>query len=392
MWRLAVLTVSALACTSCAAYVWGENTDGQLGLGTSGSTADEIAPVEMTGGPGVWESLSAGQNHSCGVAANASLWCWGENVSGQVGNGVTAPGLPQATPVQVGAATDWRLSTAGGSHSCAVMDDSTLWCWGNGFSGQLGTGPLFGQESSPVDVSTGVSTVSAGGDHTCAIADSGELSCWGTGSSGQLGVGLGCPPDVDDDFTVCGDVTSPPTAVGAPAQVGTAANWEWIDLGKQHTCGIRNPGILWCWGLNNQGRLGDDTTIERSSPTAVFTGFVDWASVSAGDHHTCAIRNSGYLYCWGRNDKGQLGTGDLTEYHTPQPIGNDFWREVSAGGDHTCGIQEDNSLWCWGDNGAGQLGDDTGVDRNVPTAVATTAVWHGVSAGAKHTLATVRPE
>jgi alpha-tubulin suppressor-like RCC1 family protein len=212
----------------------------------------------------------------------------------------------------------------------------------------------------------------------------GQLYAWGTNALGLLGSGSSA-------FTLEQPI---------PTRVGSSL-WRAVDGGNEHVCAIRDDGLLFCWGLRSDGRLGDGlSTGSVSAPTIV--GSARWKQISAGERHTCGIQEDGSLWCWGYNSSnggmgpmgsGQLGVGDTLDRNTPTRVGAGFdWREVSAGTAHSCAIKEDGSLWCWGEQSNwGRLGlgaSDPGADVLVPQRVMTPApTWSRVAAGNFHTCA-----
>ncbi len=319
-----------------------------------------------------WGQVVAGSGHSCGILTDHTLWCWGANADGQIGDGTTANGF---SPIQVGADTNWAQVAGGDSYSCATKTDHTLWCWGGNAKGQLGDGTSV---SLPAPAQVGVGTnwgqVSAGADYTCAGKNNGTVWCWGDNWSGQLGLGKKAG-----------------RTIYSPAQVGGETNWGQVSAGADHTCATKTDSSLWCWGDNGSGQLGLGKRAGRTiySPAQV-GGETNWGQVSAGADHTCATKTDNSLWCWGKNWSGQLGLGRKAgrKIYSPTQVGGETnWGKVSAGTDYTCATKTDNSLWCWGANASGQLGDGTSVNRYSPTQVGAGTNWGKVSAGTDHTCA-----
>lgn len=302
--------VSALAAGSshtCALLgagtikCWGLNSSGQLG---DNSTTNRPLPTTQVAGISTATSIAAGGNHSCAILANGNVRCWGANGSGQLGDNsitnrrspITVAGLPQlATRIALGS-----------SHSCAILQDKSVWCWGNNASGQLGDNKASGPNSpSPVQAQ-GISTaiaVAAGNFHSCAVLSDGTARCWGNNSNGQLGDGT----TVDKSI---------PTAVGS---LGGLA--ERIRAGAAHTCAeLQNNGPR-CWGYNIFGQVGNNTSGNTlSSPVATHV-ISNSASLATGGYHTCATINNGSTYCWGVNSYGQIGNGERqVNKHVPTLI------------------------------------------------------------------------
>ena len=209
--------------------------------------------------------------------------------------------------------------------------------------------------------------VVTGSGHTCALAPSGQTYCWGLNSSGELG----------DNTTT---IRSTPVAV----QQG-AVKFTSLTAGNAHTCGLTSAGAAYCWGNNGSGRLGDNTTTERHTPTAV-SGGLTWSSLSAGASHTCGLTTAGAAYCWGWNNSGRLGDGTTTNRNTPTAVsGGLTWSSISAGTTHTCGLTTAGVAYCWGYNANGRLGDVTTTQRLTPTAVSGGLTWSSTSNGDSHT-------
>lgn len=261
-------------------------------------------------------------------------------------------------------------SISGGFNHGCTLRQGELWCWGTNTAGQLGTGDTTGHEA-PVRISSGWRLLSSGGqaNHSCALQADGSPWCWGDNQYGQLGLGD----------------SGGGTQRWSPTQVA-ASRWRLLSRGQRHTCGVDHGGGLWCWGYNDEGRLGLGDHSDRSAPTQVAAGET-FSDVSAGDGHTCAVRSDGSLWCWGRNTHGQLGLGSQAsvQYTLPEKVGSATWTQLTAGQLQTCGIQTDGSLWCWGQNSAYQLGLGDADQRDLPAQVGTSTSWLEVSTCWFHT-------
>ena len=311
--------------------------------------------------------VETGDRHTLAIMADGTLWAWGENWYGQLGDGTNQD---QAAPVQVGTDTDWVMVAAGGGHSVALKSDGTLWAWGWNYVGQLGDGTIE-DKAAPVRVGTDMDwvAISAGYRHTIGLKSDGTLWGWGYNIDGQLGDGT-----TDNKTT--------------PVQIGSETDWETVVAGDAFTMALKSDGTLWAWGRNSDGQLGDGTTENRFAPVQVGSD-TDWWAVSAGVDHAMGLKSNGTLWAWGYNGDGQLGNGTFDSSTVPIQIGSDGdWVEVSAGNTFTLGSRSDGSLWAWGWNRYGQLGDGTLIDRNTPVQVGTDTDWSAVSAGsADHTAA-----
>ena len=311
---------------------WGNNDEGELG--NNGSAATQVAPVAVNGG-GSWASLSMGYYHGCGIRPGGALYCWGLNTSRQIGDG-TSDAL-KLVPTAVANGGVWSQISAGWQHSCGLKNDQTLWCWGDNDNGQLGDGSV-ATRSVPTAIS-GAATwlqVSAGETHSCGVRTDNKLYCWGLNTDGQLGDGTTTPQQspllIDaasdwkqvstgrrqscgikaDDTLWCwgyngfgglGDNTI--TARSVPTQVFGGGAWKYISVGSIHACAIKTDDTLWCWGYNGDGQAGYPGGTQRV-PTEVSGGGL-WSTVAAGNAHSCGVtHNSGHLYCWGSNVHGAL--------------------------------------------------------------------------------------
>ena len=318
--------------------------------------------------PSQWLDLSSGNHHVCGIAANNSLWCWGNNMWGEVGDGSTTQ---KNFPTHIGADLDWKTLALGEYHSCALKNSGSLYCWGENDEGQVGDGTTVTARVAPTVVNgdTNWAAVDGGGLHTCALKTNGTLWCWGYDSDGRLG-----------------DNGAAGTIAKSPIPIGSATDWKQVSAGGDHSCGIKNGRTLWCWGDNSIGQLGDKTTVNKTVPTRIGKD-KDWSQVSAGYLYTCARKTDGTLWCWGYNDYGTLGIGNTVTKTSPVKVGTAAtWSEVFATAFHTCARQKNNSLWCWGGNDFGQLGRGNTVTPALkPTKVGTG--WNLFETGWLHSCA-----
>jgi len=256
-------------------WAWGRNWHGELGDGTTITL--RINPTQI-GTATSWASVSAGHGRTVAIRTDGTLWAWGRNWYGELGDGTTI--TPRINPTQIGTATNWTYVSAGSMHTVAMRTDGTLWAWGNNSRGQLGDDTIT-HRNTPVQIGTYTdwAYVSAGSEHTIAIKTDGSLWAWGSNSRGQLGDGT----TIDRS---------------TPVRIGTATNWAYVSAGQSHTMAIRTDGTLWAWGCNSHGELGDRTTTSRNTPVQIGTD-TDWVSITAGGLHTAAIRRNGTLWAWG---------------------------------------------------------------------------------------------
>lgn len=338
---------------------WGSNTFFQLGI-TPAATV-QYSPVMVPGLSGV-VGLSAGASHTCALLADTTVSCWGRNNSGQLGDGTL---VNRAAPAAVSGLVDVVQLASGSMHTCALKRDGTIWCWGNNGSGRLGDGTTT-RRTTPVQVSTATgminaTAVAAGNSHTCALVNDGQLAfCWGANSFGQLG-------------------DSTRTARRTPVQVNSEDQWRSISAGQNFTCGVHQlvSNSVECWGRNNVGQLGDETTeLFRLTPSPVHdTGgadLIDGVQLSAYGSAACVVLGDGTARCWGKNNQGQVGDGTTatarriaTPVSAPAGLANQLFF-VSRGLDHACALNPGGELYCWGHNGFAQLGDGTRTRRTTP--------------------------
>ena len=330
----AILRNGTLTC-------WGDNGVGQLGIGAKGGI--ETTPVCVPGLENV-SHVSAGKSHSCAITTNGSVVCWGYRGYGRVGDG-NNDGVAIA-PSRVIGLKDAVQVAAGGFHTCALLSNGSVACWGWNSDFQLG-GDIPTFETS-IPILTGVENatqVVTGMYHTCALLSNGSVACWGWSGYGQLG------------HEVKGAGVIPKGA--KPGLVIGIDNASQIATGCFHTCALLSNGSVACWGDNGYGQLGDGTSEDRSYPVLV-ADLTDAVQIATGCFHTCALPSNGSVACWGDSSYGQLGSRILGNSSIPVRVyGIDNAARVSAGGFHTCAVLRDGRLKCWGDDSHGQLGDGT---------------------------------
>lgn len=357
-----------------ALYCWGDNTDGVLGRGF----ADKATPVlvvpaggtELVAAAGPL-AIAAGRDGGCAIGADATLTCWGAGASGQVGHGLFQS---EPAPRPVVASSGWQVVAAGREHRCAIDLSGTLSCWGGNTRGQLG----FAGEpvAAPRALDGAWVQVAAGGDATCALTAAREIRCFGSNAGGRgafgttepvaieaegvfvdvtVGGGQGCAVR-DDGVLVCWS-----DADRAPFEVEGLTGVRRVVAGAAHVCVLESEGNISCFGDNEAGQLGDGSLEPADGAVAIAAADgVRFRSLAAGAGHTCAVDTELGLWCWGRNDGGQLGLGAAgPAVATPTRVGAERFTTVTAGDAHTCARRLDGRVSCWGSNHAGALGDGT---------------------------------
>ncbi|MBI2061726.1 MAG: hypothetical protein HYT87_18450, partial [Nitrospirae bacterium] len=365
---------------------WGYNNYGQLGDGT---TADKSIPVAVSALSAA-VAVAGGYSHTCSLLSDGTVKCWGYNANGGLGDGTTAN---KSTPVAVSALSA-AVAVAGGSyHTCSLLSDGTVKCWGFNTSGQLGDGTTV-NKSTPVSVTSLSGAIAAAGGyaHTCSLVSDGTAKCWGTNGYGELGDGT----SVNKSTPVAVSMPAGPMGVKLPRLHESTASGasarpfrEGISahLGS-HTCALISDGTVKCWGYNVDGQLGDGTTTNRLTPTAV-SSLSSSLAVAGGGNHACALLSDGTVQCWGKNQYGQLGDGTTTNRTTPVAVSTLSAAVAVAGGSsgHTCSLLSDGTVKCWGRNLYGQLGDGYSTDRQTPVTVTSLSGGLTLAGGLDHTCA-----
>jgi alpha-tubulin suppressor-like RCC1 family protein len=333
---------------------WGDNLTGQLGDGTA---TDSNRPVTVSG---ISDAIgvSAGYHHSCAVLRNGRVTCWGSNTKGALGLPLATQWA--ATPTTVPGVEDAIDVAAGMSHTCALLSNGRVMCWGDNEHGQLGNG---GTAPSPTPLAVNsirfATMLSSSGEHTCVGEDLGtaaghvEVKCWGRNTDGQAG------------NPATGDILWPNRVAIEPGIID-------ISAGINHTCYV-GPWVPRCFGNNAFGQIGVGHTVTPlNSPVY---GYTDVTNIAAGRFHTCGRTRDGFVRCWGSNLYGELGLGnyrsDAGTWSPYYPVfgvwGNAL--DMESGLSHSCALLTDRSVVCWGLNGNGQLGDGSNIKSNKPVAV-----------------------
>ena len=340
-------------------WAWGLDQNGQLGDGTSGGDSGVANPVKSADGAGFLSamvSINAGSTHSLAVGKDGSGWAWGGNGDGQLGNNAFTPSVP--LPVQVngvggvGFLGDISSMTGGQSHSLALLNDGTLYSWGENYSvGLLGNGET-GYSKVPVQVlevdsndpMAGVIVIASSQYHNLAVKRDGAIAAWGGNYSGQLG-----------DGRAGNKIT--------PYMVSGLENMIAVSGGQDHSLALKGDGTVWSWGNNFYGQLGDGTTEKSSLPERI-AGLSSISAISAGDSFSLALKDDGTVWAWGRNNHGQLTIEPVDSAPHPAPVQvkanpTTFLtgiQAVAAGGTHALALLTNGDVKAWGNNTSGQLG------------------------------------
>ena len=367
-WKVAAGTSHTLALRRDGTlWVWGSNSNGQLGIG-SADAGVHSAPVQVASGT-KFSAIAAGATHSLAIVESGAwpagaLLAWGNNANGRTGLATTTGNTTSPTRVGSLAAEVYIAVAAGGSHGLAIRatapaTSGTLWAWGDNSQSQLGDNTTT-QRTSPVQVPgaggiagyTNWIAVTAGATHSIGLRSGGTMWGWGDNANRQTGNGNG-----SNDQTT-------------PVQIGSAQTWATVDAGDTHTLAVTTGGALYAWGNNANGRLGINNTTTQNAP-ALVSALSGVATVSAGGSHSMAVTTGGAAYAWGANPNGQFGNGATSAGNQLVPLATGLTGltgtyALSAGGSHTLLAKPDETGWSWGLNTSGQLGLGTTTQQTSP--------------------------
>jgi alpha-tubulin suppressor-like RCC1 family protein len=300
-------------------WTWGRGIYGSLGLGDSNHRS---SPTLVTTGGSNWKQVSMGINNSAVIDVAGGIWTFGRgDIAGL--NGAGGVSAHRFTPLPLATSNTWIQVSVGQSHSAAIKTDGTIWTWGKNYNGELGQNDLT-HRTAPAQIAT--STIwkytSAASVFTSAIKTDGTLWTWGFGFYGTLG----------DNTTI--DKSSPIQTVAG----GT--NWIYVNCDNRAAAAIKTDGTLWTWGKNYSGQLGDNTSIGKSSPIQTIAGGTNWKQVAVGYKHMAAIKTDGTLWTWGRNVNGELGDNTTIDKSSPiqTTMSGTNWKQVNAKGATTIAI------------------------------------------------------
>jgi alpha-tubulin suppressor-like RCC1 family protein len=368
---------SAAIKTDGTLWMWGEGNGGRLAHAKSVIATDMSTPITTFIGGTTWKQVSCGFEHTSAIKTDGTLWLWGGNSYGQLGNAAVTSFVSTPITTFLGG-TNWKQVASAKEFTAAVKTDGTLWVWGKNTYGQLANGNAdFSRVSTPVTTFLGgTSWKQVGSNHSSqsfiALRDTGsakELFLSGDNRKFQLGTLLNYSFVVTPITTFAG---------------GT--NWKQVSCGNDHTAATKTDGTLWLWGGNASGQLATGSSFSsRNTPVTTFSGGTKWNLVSTANNHSAAIKTDGTLWLWGGNSYGQLGIGHVTTRSTPVTtfLGGTLWKTVELGNQRSYSIKTDGTLWSWGFEYSGSLGNaqDGWTNRSTPsTTFLGGTYWKQVSA------------
>jgi alpha-tubulin suppressor-like RCC1 family protein len=310
-------------------------------------------------------AIASGTSFTAALRADGTVWTWGQNSSGQLGDGSTTQRL---APVTIASLTSVAAIAAGDAHMLALRTDGTVRSWGQNTNGQLGDGTTT-QRTAPVTLSTltGITALAAGTSHSLALKSDGTVWAWGLNANGQLGDGT-------------------TTQRTAPVKLSALSGIIAIAAGSSHSLALKSDGTVWVWGLNADSQLGDGTTTQRNTPVKLTT-LTGITRIAAGAAHSLALKSDGTLRAWGKNANGQLGDGSTSARTTPVTLTSPTAvSRIAAGASHSVIVKTDGTAWAWGLNSSGQLGDGSTSQRTSPVQIPSLPNALQPAAGGAHTL------
>lgn len=397
-----VTTLGGLACAPSAGLAEDDVTE-DLGVASELELGQTSAELGIPGIPGnfVANKIAVGVAHTCAILSDNTLACWGSNASGRLGLAITGPRYYRKPQATVPSLVKLTSVSAGEAHTCVVRPGGLVSCWGANTYGQINprlpngnpptTGCPLGDSCATPNTVSGITDgiqVAAGYDHSC-VRRANDVRCWGRSAYGLLYEDTGGSPSLIDapdplslsagEYFTCfrtyqrlakcwgrrptPDGTSWATDVHYNIGGGSAM----VSVGRRHACTLHSSsGTVWCMGESTYGQAGVATSasqpnIYEPAPVAGINGAI---AIAAGARHTCALFSTGRIKCWGANDHGQLGIGELTDYMPPiQVVSSVDFTAIAAGGDTTCALTATGATYCWGRNDEGQ----TGVGETSPT-------------------------
>jgi alpha-tubulin suppressor-like RCC1 family protein len=324
-------------------WVWGSNENGQLGNGTYGPNV--LEPFHLSSLSN-FIAISTGVFNTVALKNDGTVWTWGSNGNGQIGNGAVGGNI--VNPYQIPTLSNIKAIESGDYHMVALKGDGTVWTWGLNNYGQIGKGTAGGNVATPQKIAslTNIKSISAGSYHSAALGIDGSVWTWGENYFGQIGNG-----------TTNDNIPNPYKVIGI-------SDVKSISTGNEHTIALKNDGTFWAWGYNNAGQKGNGTSgVNVLSPFQI-TSLTGVESISAGGNNSSALKIDGTAWIWGDNSSGQIGNGGTANALIPtQIIVPSEIKKLSIGGSHTAILKEDGSVWTVGKNTNGQLGDKTIVNK-----------------------------
>ncbi len=342
--------------TDGTVWAWGGGLMGQLGDGvTTGAATIPVLTLDITN----VSAVAAGGIHTLALKSDGTVWAWGSNQSGQVGVQEQF-NFFRTRPVQLPGLSGFTAVAAGGAHSLALKSDGTVWAWGSNTSGQVGNGTFTQAVYEPVQVAglSNVKAIAAGPTYSLAVKTDGTVWGWGANA-------MGTPPSGGGGVLGSQSMSS----TGTPVQIAGLSNVAAVAAGGYHVVALKGDGTLVAWGDNQYGQRGDGGGASGSTPRAV-SGLSNVAAVAVGLEHALALKSDGTVWAWGRNFSGAVGDGTTTNRSTPVQVGlGASATAIAAGIQHSGAVLADGSVRTWGSNSAGQLGDRTQANRAVPVQV-----------------------